>query len=118
MNPQNAHEMPDADAEGSYGDPECGDALTFYIKVKDNHIEDISYLIYGCCAAIATSSATSVLAKGKSLEDALKITEEDIINSLDGLPESKVHCSLLGEHALHNAIENYYEKQKKAGVLK
>ena len=110
--------MPDADAEGSFGDPACGDTLTFYLKVKDNRIEDISYLIYGCCAAIATSSVTSVLAKGKSLEDALKITEEDIINALDGLPESKVHCSLLGAKALHNAIENYYEKQMKEGFFK
>jgi len=113
MHPQNAHEMQDADAEGSFGDPNCGDALTFYLKVRDGCIEDISYLIYGCCAAIATSSVTSVLAKGKSLEDALKITEEDIINALDGLPESKVHCSLLGVKAMHNAIENYYEKQNK-----
>ncbi len=110
MCPQNAYSMPDADAEGSFGDPSCGDALTFYIKIKDNCIKEISYLVFGCCASIATSSMTSVLAKGKSLDEALKITEEDIIEALDGLPESKVHCSNLGVSALRNAINNYLKK--------
>lgn len=107
MCPQNAYLMPDADAEGSAGDPSCGDALTFYIKVKDNYIQEISYLVFGCSASIATSSMTSVLTKGKSLDEALKITEEDIIEALDGLPESKVHCSNLGVSALRKAIDNY-----------
>ena len=106
MCPQNAHSMPDADAEGDYGDPSCGDYLTVYLKVKDNRIEEISYLVFGCCASIATSSMTSVLAKGKTLEEALNITEEDIIQALDGLPENKVHCSNLGVSALRNAIKN------------
>jgi len=112
MCPQNAYSMPDSDAEGSYGDPSCGDALTFYIKIKDNCIQEISYLVFGCCASIATSSMTSVLAKGKSLDEALKITEEDIIEALDGLPESKVHCSNLGVSALRNAINNYLEANR------
>jgi nitrogen fixation NifU-like protein len=112
MCPQNAHSMPDADAEGSYGDPSCGDYLTVYLKVKDNRIEEISYLVFGCCASIATSSMTSVLAKGKTLEEALNITEEDIIQALDGLPENKVHCSNLGVSALHSAIENYLNKNR------
>jgi nitrogen fixation NifU-like protein len=107
MCPQNARSMPDADAEGSIGDPECGDALTFYIKVKEGRISDISYLVFGCCAAIATSSATSVLAYGKTIQEAMKITEDDVVNSLDGLPESKVHCSLLGISALRCALKNY-----------
>ena len=102
--------MPDADAEGTVGDPECGDALTFYLKVSDGVIFVISYLVFGCCAAIATSSATSVLAKGKSLREALDITEDDVVNALDGLPESKVHCSLLGVSALRCAIFDYCEK--------
>ncbi len=110
MSPQNARNMPDADAEGTVGDPECGDALTFYLKVSDGVIFDISYLVFGCCAAIATSSATSVLAKGKSLREALDITEDDVVNALDGLPESKVHCSLLGVSALRCAIFDYCEK--------
>ena len=112
MCPQNAHSMPDADAEGSYGDPSCGDLLTVYLKVKDNRVEEISYLVFGCCASIASSSMTSVLAKGKTLEEALSITEEDIIQALDGLPENKVHCSNLGVSALHSAIENYLNKNR------
>lgn len=112
MCPQNAHSMPDANAEGSYGDPSCGDYLTVYLKVKDNRIEEISYLVFGCCASIATSSMTSVLAKGKTLEEALNITEEDIIQALDGLPENKVHCSNLGVSALRNAIRNYLNKNR------
>jgi len=110
-NPQNAYIMPDADAYGSIGDPACGDSLTFYLRIKNNQIEEISYLILGCCAAIATSSMTSVLAKGKTLEAALKITEDDVIKALDGLPENKVHCSNLGVSALRLAIKNYYETQ-------
>ena len=110
MSPQNAGSMPDADAEGTIGDPECGDALTFYLKVADGVITDISYLVFGCCAAIATSSATSVLAKGKSLKEAMAVTEDDVVNALDGLPESKVHCSLLGVSALSCAVLAYCEK--------
>ena len=112
MCPQNAHNMPDADAEGSYGDPSCGDCLTVYLKVKENRIEEISYLVFGCCASIATSSMTSVLAKGKTLEEALNITEEDIVRALDGLPENKLHCSNLGASALRNAINNYLETKR------
>ncbi|AET66986.1 iron-sulfur cluster biosynthesis protein, NifU-like protein [Desulfosporosinus orientis DSM 765] len=108
--PRNAYSMPDANAQGVYGDPSCGDALIIFLKVNDNIIDEISYLVFGCCASIATSSMTSVLAKGKSLEDALKITDEDIIEALDGLPETKKHCSNLGVSALRNAIANYYER--------
>ena len=115
MCPQNAHSMPDADAEGSYGDPSCGDYLTVYLKVKNSRIEEISYLVFGCCASIATSSMTSVLAKGKTLEEALNITEEDIVRALDGLPDNKLHCSNLGISALHNAINNYLEMKRTEG---
>lgn len=107
MCPQNCHSMPEANAEGVYGDPSCGDSLTMFLKINNDRIEDISYLVYGCCASIATSSMTSVLAKGKTLEDALKLTENDIENALDGLPEAKKHCSNLGVGALKNAIKNY-----------
>ncbi len=117
MCPQNAYSLPDADAEGSFGDPACGDALTVYIKVKENYIQEISYLVFGCCASIATSSMTSVLAKGKSIDEALRITEEDVINALNGLPENKIHCSNLGVSALRNAIANYYEKTNKMEEL-
>jgi nitrogen fixation NifU-like protein len=102
--------MPDADAEGTCGDPSCGDSLTLYIKVKDEVIEDISFLVFGCVAAIATSSMTTELVKGKSLDEALKLTDTDITEALGGLPENKLHCSVLGATALKNAIENYRNK--------
>ncbi len=111
MCPQNASNMPDADAEGSISDPSCGDSLTIFIKIKDDRIYDISYLVFGCPASIATSSMLSMLAKGKKIEDALKITEEDVAEALDGLPESKQHCSNLGVSALRNAINNYYSSK-------
>ena len=85
MCPQNAYRMIDADAEGSFGDPSCGDYLTVYIKVKDNRIDKVSYLVFGCCASIATSSMTSVQAKGKSLDEALNITEEEFIQAAEHL---------------------------------
>ncbi len=112
MCPQNAYSMPDADAEGSFGDPTCGDYLTIYIKVKDNRISEISFLVFGCTAAIATSSMTTVLAKGKTLDEALEISEEDVIYALDGLPENKVHCSNIGVSALRNAIDNYINRME------
>lgn len=112
MSPRNAHTMPDADAEGSVGDPSCGDCLVVYLKVKDQRIDQISYLVFGCCGAIATASMTSVLAKGKTLDEAMAIQEADIVEALDGLPESKIHCSLLGVQALRKAIENYRDLEK------
>ena len=107
MSPRNAGTMPDADAVGSSGDPRCGDALTLYIKVKDDVITDISFLVFGCVAAIATSSMTTVLVKGKTLKEAYRMTDGDITNALGGLPEHKLHCSVLGADALKQAVENY-----------
>lgn len=112
MCPRNVGNMPDADAEGTFGDVRCGDSLTIYIKVKDNIITDINYLIFGCAAAVAASSMFSVLAKGKTIEEARSISGKDILEALDGLPESKLHCSVLGSQALRKALENYYEKHK------
>jgi nitrogen fixation NifU-like protein len=111
MCPRNVGNMPDADAEGSFGDVKCGDSLTVYIKVRDNILTDINFLVFGCAAAVAASSAFSVLVKGKSLEEAQKITGKDVMEALDGLPESKLHCSVLGSQALQNALENYYNKR-------
>ena len=110
MTPRNSGSMVDADSIGTAGDPACGDSLTLYIKVKENIIEDISFMVFGCVAAIATSSMTTELAKGKSLDEAYKITDQDIADALDGLPEQKMHCSVLGATALKNAIDNYYSK--------
>ena len=113
MSPRNAGTMPDADAVGSSGDPHCGDALTLYIKVKDDVITEISFLVFGCVAAIATSSMTTVLVKGKTLVEASRLTEDDITQALGGLPEHKLHCSVLGADALKQAIENYYFSREK-----
>ena len=110
MCPRNAGSMPDADGEGTSGDPECGDCLTIYIKVSNNIITDVSFMVFGCVAAIATSSMTTELVKGKNLEDALKLTDVDIAEALDGLPENKMHCSVLGATAIKRAIEDYYSK--------
>lgn len=107
MCPQNVGSMPNADAMGTYGDPSCGDSLTMFIKVNNNIIKEISYLVFGCCAAIASASMTSVLAKGKSLKEAEKISEEDVWKALGGLPEIKMHCSNIGVAALRNVIKNY-----------
>ena len=110
MCPRNVGNMNDADGEGTVGDPSCGDSLTIYIKVKNDVIEDISFLVFGCAAAIATSSMTTELAKGKTIEEALKISEDDIAQALGGLPENKKHCSNLGARALKNAIDDYFKK--------
>lgn len=111
MSPRNVGSMIDPDGEATYGDLKCGDQLTIYLKIKDNIIEDISFLVFGCTAAIATSSMVTEMAKGKSIEEALKIKENDLTNALDGLPQNKLHCSVLGVKALRAAIENYLEKQ-------
>ncbi|NLJ78812.1 MAG: iron-sulfur cluster assembly scaffold protein [Tissierellia bacterium] len=111
MSPQNVGSMVDYDGKGEYGDTRCGDSLTIYIKVDDGVIEDISFLIFGCTASIATSSMITSLAKGKSIEEALQIKERDIIDALDGLPKNKIHCSVLGVKALRNAIDDYLNKR-------
>jgi nitrogen fixation NifU-like protein len=114
MNPRNVGEIPDADGVGEVGNPVCGDMMTFYIKVKDGRLEDVKFKTFGCGAAIAVSSMVSEMAKGKTLEEAEKITNELVAEQLGGLPKNKLHCSNLGADALHAAIENYREKQKKA----
>ena len=111
-NPQNMGEIPDADGVGSVGNPTCGDLMTMYIKVKDNRIEDVKFKTYGCGAAIATSSMTTELAKGKTIDEAMKISRASVAESLGGLPPVKMHCSNLAADALHAAIEDYQKKQK------
>ena len=95
------------DAVGLVGNPICGDQMKMYIRVKNNRIEDIRWKTYGCASAIASTSALSELAKGKTLDAALKISAKDIDDSLGNLPKHKFHCSILGHDALKNAIENY-----------
>ncbi len=113
MNPRNVGEIEDADGVGTVGNPVCGDMMTFYIKVNGNRIEDVKFKTFGCGAAIAVSSMISEMAKGKTIEEALKITNRDVAEELDGLPANKMHCSNLGADALHKAIENYLEKTRK-----
>jgi nitrogen fixation NifU-like protein len=110
--PQNMGEIPDADGVGSVGNPTCGDLMTMYIKVKENRIVDVKFKTYGCGAAIATSSMTTELAKGKTIDEAMKITRASVAESLGGLPPVKMHCSNLAADALHAAIEDYKQKQK------
>ncbi|HEX7482007.1 MAG TPA: Fe-S cluster assembly scaffold protein NifU [Candidatus Bathyarchaeia archaeon] len=114
--PQNMGEIPDADGVGSVGNPTCGDLMTMYIKVKDNRIEDVKFKTYGCGAAIATSSMTTELAKGKTIDEAMKISRASVADSLGGLPPVKMHCSNLAADALHAAIEDYQKKQKSKEV--
>ena len=110
-NPRNIGEIKEPDGMGEVGNPVCGDMMKFTIKVKDNRIEDVKYLTFGCGAAIAVSSMVSEMAKGKTLEEALTITNKQVAEELGGLPGNKMHCSNLGADALHKAIEDYMEKQ-------
>jgi nitrogen fixation protein NifU and related proteins len=109
-NPRNAGVIEDADGIGEVGNPVCGDMMTFYIKVKDNRLEDVKFQTFGCVAAIAVSSMVSEMAKGKDLEEAKKITNKQVAEILGGLPPNKLHCSNLGAEALTQAIKNYQEK--------
>lgn len=111
--PQNVGEMKDADGKGTVGNPVCGDMMSMYIKVKDDTIEEISFKTFGCGAAIATSSMTTELAKGMTLDEAMKLSRQDVAEALDGLPPVKMHCSNLAADALHEAIKNYRESKEK-----
>ena len=110
--PRNVGEIEDADGVGSVGNPVCGDMMSIYIKVKDEKIDDIKFRTFGCGAAIATTSMTTELAKGKTLDEAMEITRQDVADELGGLPPVKMHCSNLAADALHEAIEDYRGKKK------
>ncbi|HLB71037.1 MAG: Fe-S cluster assembly scaffold protein NifU [Candidatus Methanoperedens sp.] len=112
-NPRNVGEIKDADGIGKVGNPVCGDLMWIYIKVKDNRLEDVKFKTFGCGAAIATSSMVTEMAKGKTIEEALKITRNDVADALDGLPPIKMHCSNLAADGLHAAIKDYREKSGK-----
>lgn len=111
-NPRNMGELKDADAEATVGNPTCGDVMKLMIKVDDDKISDIKFQTMGCAAAIATSSMATELAKGKSLDEAEKITNKDVSKALGELPPIKEHCSNLAAEALGKAIENYRERNK------
>ena len=113
LNPKNMGEIQNSDGEGTIGNAKCGDVLKVMIKVKDNIIEDIKFQTFGCAAAIASSSMLTQIAKGKSLDEAIKIKNKDVLEKLGGLPNIKIHCSNLAADALKIAIEDYKNKLKK-----
>lgn len=111
-NPRNVGEMENPDGIGHVGNPVCGDIMELYIKVKDNVITDATFKTFGCGAAIATSSMVTEMVRGKTIEEALKISNKAVTEALDGLPKIKMHCSVLAEEALQLAIEDYLKKKE------
>lgn len=110
-NPRNVGELEKADGIGEVGNPKCGDIMKMYIKVKNNVIVDVKFKTFGCGAAIATSSMATELIKGKTLDEALKLTNKAVMEALDGLPPVKVHCSVLAEQAIKSSIADYYTRR-------
>ncbi len=110
-NPRNVGEIENADGVGEVGNPKCGDIMKMYLKIDKGVITDVKFKTFGCGAAIATSSMATELVKGKTIEDALKITNKAVMEALDGLPPVKVHCSVLAEQAVKAALSDYYTKR-------
>lgn len=111
MNPRNTGEIADADAVGEVGNAVCGDIMKMYLKIKDNVIVDVKFKTFGCGAAVATSSIATEMIKGKTIEEALTLSNKAVVEALDGLPPAKLHCSVLAEQAVKAAISDYYRKQ-------
>lgn len=112
-NPWNIGQIPDADGVGTIGDPACGDYLRIFIKVKEDRLAEVKFEVYGCPAAIATTSILTEVATGKTLEEALEISDLDIVKAMGGLPDQKVHCSNLGTMALYQAMLDYLARKKR-----
>lgn len=112
-NPRNVGEIAQADGVGTVGNAKCGDIMQIYLKVEDDIIQDVKFKTFGCGAAIATSSVATEMIKGKTLEEALRVTNKAVVDALDGLPAQKIHCSLLAEEAIQAAIEDYMKKHPK-----
>ncbi|MFR6562558.1 MAG: Fe-S cluster assembly scaffold protein NifU [Eubacterium ventriosum] len=112
MNPRNVGKIDDADGVGEVGNAKCGDIMKIYIKVDNNIITDVKFNTFGCGSAIASSSMATEMIKGKSLDDALELTNKAVAEALDGLPAHKMHCSVLAEEAIKVAIDDYKEKHK------
>ncbi len=110
-NPRNVGEIEDADGIGEVGNAKCGDIMKMYIKVNDGIITDVKFKTFGCGAAVATSSIATEMIKGKSIEEALKLTNKAVMEALDGLPPQKIHCSVLAEQAMKAALTDYYKRQ-------
>ncbi len=116
-NPRNVGEIPDANAVGTVGNAKCGDIMKMYMKIENDVIVDIKFKTFGCGAAIATSSMATELVKGKTIEEALKLTNKAVVEALDGLPAVKLHCSVLAEDAIHAAINDYYQRMGKESPI-
>ena len=108
--PRNVGEIPDADGVGEVGNAKCGDIMKMYLKIKDNRIEDAKFETFGCGSAIASSSMTTELIKGKTIEEALAVTNKQVVDALGGLPAYKLHCSVLAEESIKAAVKNYYDR--------
>lgn len=113
-NPRNLGEIKDADGIGEVGNAKCGDVMQLFIKIKDDKIEDVKFKTFGCCAAIATSSMITEMIKGKPLSALKEVTNKAVAEALGGLPQIKLHCSVLAEDALKSALEDYYRRKKVA----
>jgi len=111
-NPRNVGEIENADGVGTVGNPVCGDVMKMYLKIEDDIIVDVKFKTFGCASAIATSSMATELVKGKSIDEALKLTNKAVAEALDGLPPVKMHCSVLAEEAIKAAILDYQSKKK------
>ena len=110
MNPRNVGEIPDADGIGEVGNAKCGDIMKMYLKIKDDRIEDVKFETFGCGSAIASSSMATELIKGKTIEEALAVTNKQVVDALGGLPAYKLHCSVLAEESIKAAVKNYYDR--------
>lgn len=110
-NPRNVGEIADADGIGEVGNAKCGDIMKMYLKIDNGIISDVKFKTFGCGAAVATSSMATELIKGKSIDDALKLTNKAVVEALDGLPAVKLHCSVLAEQAIKAALSDYYSRQ-------
>ena len=112
MHPRNVGEIEDANAVGQVGNAKCGDIMKIYMDIQDNVIQDVKFKTFGCGAAIATSSMATEMVKGKTVEEALALTNSAVMEALEGLPPEKIHCSVLAEEAIHSAIEDYKKRQE------
>ena len=110
MNPRNVGEIPDADGIGEVGNAKCGDIMKMYIKVKDNKIDDVKFETFGCGSAIASSSMATEMIKGKTIDEALAVTNKQVVEALGGLPAHKLHCSVLAEESIKSAVTDYYDR--------
>ncbi len=110
MHPRNVGEIPNADGVGEVGNAKCGDIMKMYLKINDNVIEDVKFETFGCGSAIASSSMATELIKGKTIDEALAVTNKQVVDALGGLPAHKLHCSVLAEESIKSAVKDYYDR--------